>query len=238
VGSARVIQYSGAMTHPLTIGVDEAGRGAVLGPLVLAACALDPQTAQGLAERGVADSKGFGPPAQAQQRRAELAEQIRQRAPWYRLAVVSPGQVDAAVRQHGLNVLERRVAADLLRDAPAPAHVVLDGVKLFSPLAARLPSAEARNRAESHCLAVAAASILAKHERDCRFAEIRLRYEDAFGPIRGEGYPNAATKRFLQAYLAAHADLPAETRRSWSWEPVMQVAGPEERGEPPGFDFD
>jgi ribonuclease HII len=191
-----------------------------------------------LREAGVADSNAFGPPAQAQQRRATLAALIHRHAAWFALQVVDPDQVDAAVRRHRLNVLERQVAEQLLAGAPASARIIFDGQRLFGPLAARLPRAEARNRAESSALCVAAASILAKTERDRCFAEIRARYEPRFGPVQGEGYPNRATARFLAAYLAVHTTLPPETRRSWSWPPVAAHTTPEERGEAPALALD
>lgn len=221
----------------LEIGVDEAGRGAVLGPLVMAACALDPEAADALLALGVTDSKAFGQPSTAQIRRASLAEAIRQRAAWWAVTAVPPAEVDAAVRRNQLNALERKVAEALLGCAPLAALVVLDGARLFAPLAARLPRAEARDRAESGSTAVAAASILAKAERDRLFAHIRARYEARFGAIRGEGYPNRATERFLVAYHDAEGDLPSETRRSWSWPPVASRVPDGERGPSTAFDF-
>ncbi|MDX9999731.1 MAG: hypothetical protein RBU30_00400 [Polyangia bacterium] len=204
----------------LEIGVDEAGRGAVLGPMVMAACGLSPDSARALEEIGVADSKSFGAPERAQSKRAALSEEIRLKADWWSIEVVSPTEVDAAVRAGGLNSLERRVAEALLAGAPIWARVVLDGVKLFGPLAAHLPRAEARNHADASCLPVAAASILAKTERDRIFSSIRAAYEPRFGPILGEGYPNPATERFLEAYFDSVGALPPETRLSWAWKPV------------------
>ena len=46
-------------------------------------------------------------------------------------------------------------------------------------------------------------------------AVIAERYEEQFGPVRGGGYLNAATRRFLEAYEARHGRLPPEARRSW-----------------------
>lgn len=221
----------------LEIGVDEAGRGAVLGPLVVAACALSPAAAELLRQRGVADSKSFGAPVKAQARRAALAEAIRATAEWSALGELAPAAVDAAVARGRLNELERETAEALLAGAPRWSSLVLDGAKLFGPLAARLGRAEARNRAEETSLAVAAASILAKAERDRLFSLIRSEYEPRFGPIRGEGYPNQSTERFLDAYHRATGELPRETRRSWSWPPVVRLRGPGGAPGPLSFDF-
>ena len=67
--------------------------------------------------------------------------------------------------------------------------------------------------------AVAAASIIAKTERDRLFGEIRARYEPDFGEIAGGGYPNPATMTFLDAYRARHGGLPPEVRKKWRLNP-------------------
>ena len=221
----------------VVVGVDEAGRGAVLGPLVLAGCGLSAEGAAALHRLGAADSKGFGPPVRAQRLRSDLARSIQEHAAWYRVVVVSPSRVDAAVRRHGLNALEREVAEELLTSAPPATRVVFDGKKVFEPLSRRVAHGIALDKADRTELSVSAASILAKTERDRHYAEIRARYEPTFGPIRGEGYPNRATERFLEAYLKAHGELPPETRRSWSWAPLLAHTTPAERGEQPTLDF-
>lgn len=222
---------------PLTLGIDEAGRGAVIGPLVLAGCALTSAQEASLREAGVADSKGFGPPAKAQAVRAELAALIRARATWCAVVIAPPDRVDASVRRHRLNGLERALAEEILADSPPGCRVVLDGHRVFGPLCLRVPGAMAMDKADQHELSVAAASILAKTTRDRLFAQIRARYEPGLGPIRGEGYPNQATARFLDAYVTLHGEVPPETRRSWHWAPLKRYTTPEQRGEPPSLNF-
>lgn len=224
--------------HPLTLGIDEAGRGAVIGPLVVAACALRSDQETRLREVGVADSKAFGAPARAQAIRTQLAQHIRAEATWYAVVNAPPARVDECVRRNRLNVLERDLAEELLADAPPDCRVVLDGQRVFGPLCRRVPGAVALDKADQHELAVAAASILAKTTRDSLFAELRARYEPELGTIRGEGYPNPSTARFLQDYVALHHELPPETRRSWQWAPLKQFTTAEQRGEPPSLDFD
>jgi len=208
----------------LTVGIDEAGRGAVLGPLVLAACALDPAAEQTLGSLGVTDSKAFGSSRRARARRAALGQAIREHAAWVQVRPISPKAVDRAVARQGLNRLEQQVAAELARAAPRYGRLVLDGARLFAPLAHRLPRAEAHNRADQDVPAVAAASILAKVARDEAFATIAERYAEAFGPLSGGGYPNRATAAFLDRYWAATHQLPPETRLTWRWGPVSNRA--------------
>jgi ribonuclease HII len=221
----------------ITVGIDEAGRGAVLGPLVLAGCALTKAQERSLRDAGVADSKSFGPPAKAQAVRAKLAAQIQSQATWCAVVVASPERVDTNVRQNRLNALERALAEEILADAPPGCRVVLDGHKVFDLLCRRVARAKAMDKADQHELSVAAASILAKHRRDELFGEICARYEASLGPIRGGGYPNPATARFLEAYVDLHGELPPETRRSWQWTPLLQYTTPDQRGEPPTLGF-
>ena len=62
------------------LGIDEAGRGPVLGPMVVAGVVLKPQAASALTRRGVMDSKEFGAGEEARERRGKLAEHIRRLA--------------------------------------------------------------------------------------------------------------------------------------------------------------
>ncbi len=223
---------------PLNLGIDEAGRGAVLGPLVVAACALSPRQQDRLAEAGVQDSKGFGPPAKAQLVRAELATLIRAEATFSAVVAAEADRVDRAVRQNGLNALERTLAEELLSGAPSGCRVVLDGQRVFGPLCQRVKGAVAMDKADQHEICVAAASILAKTTRDTLFGELRAQWEPELGPIRGEGYPNKATARFLQAYVEHHGQLPTQTRVSWQWPPLMKHTTAEQRGDPPELLFE
>ena len=201
----------------LVWGADEAGRGPILGPMAIAVVGVAPATTRKLKQLGVADSKKFGAGEDAIAARAELAAQIRDLVPCWRLELVSPAEIDRHVYQGQLNALERKIVVKLLGQAEADrdATIICDGKVLFSPLRARYPRLRAVNRGEDVHVSVAAASILAKDARDAAFAEIARRYEAEFGEIRGGGYLNAATRRFLSAYESAHGDLPPEARRSW-----------------------
>lgn len=204
--------------HALTFGVDEAGRGPVLGPMVLGCVGVDRAQARALENLGVADSKRFGSGERARRKRGELAAHILELTPRCAIEVVSPARIDAAVAEGGLNRLEQAVARELLdRLEVGDEHrIVCDGARIFAPLRDRWPRLEAVNDGESAHVAVAAASILAKHARDEAFAAILARYEPQFGEIRGGGYPNVATRRFLEAYAEAHdGALPDEARKTW-----------------------
>ncbi|MBK8235469.1 MAG: hypothetical protein IPK74_07950 [Deltaproteobacteria bacterium] len=200
-----------------TFGVDEAGRGPILGPMAIAVVALESRQAGALCRAGVVDSKHFGAGPDACELRARLAEQIRSKAIACEVRLVEVEEIDHYTWRGQLNALERRVVTELLREL-AVAHgdrIVCDGATLFSPLRALFPWLEARDHGESVHTAVAAASIVAKDARDRAFASIAARYQPEFGPIAGGGYLNAATRRFLDAYQARHGGLPPEARKSW-----------------------
>ncbi len=201
-------------------GADEAGRGPILGPMAIAVVGVAPATTRKLKDLGVADSKKFGAGPEAIAARAELATQIRDLVPCWHLELVSPAEIDRHVFQGQLNALERKIVVRLLQRGKADrdATIICDGKVLFAPLRARYPRLRAVNHGEDVHVAVAAASILAKDARDAAFAEIARRYEPEFGEIRGGGYLNAATRRFLSAYESTHGDLPPEVRRSWGAE--------------------
>lgn len=202
----------------LVLGIDEAGRGPSIGPLVLAAVALDAVAARRLTRAGVMDSKRFGSGEEAHARRCELLDLIRRHARFVDVEICSVEAVDAYVAVGGLNELERRRADRLITRAPTCARIIADGRRLFAGLRPRHPQLEARDRAESVHVAVAAASVAAKVERDRLFATIAARYAEALGPITGGGYVNAATRSFVRRYVRAYGTLPPEARRTWPWK--------------------
>ena len=201
---------------PLTLGIDEAGRGPVLGPMVVAAVAVDTAAARALTRGGVCDSKQLGAGAVAIARRAELAAFIRGRALYVALAVVEADEIDTRVERGELNLLERERADALIRGGPTCARIIADGAKLFAPLREQHPTLRAFDRGESRHVAVAAASIVAKDERDRRFAAIAARYRAEFGELTGGGYFNPPTRAFLDDYRRRHGALPPEARRTWT----------------------
>jgi ribonuclease HII len=198
-------------------GVDEAGRGPILGPMAVAVVALEHDAASTLCRLGVSDSKSFGVGSHARERRAELAAEIQRHASVSHCALVSVDDIDRYVFRGQLNVLEREIVRDLLSSAAVSSEdrVICDGSRLFAPLRRYYPALEAVDHAESIHVSVAAASIVAKHARDEAFAVIARRYEPEFGPIAGGGYVNDATRRFLSAYQQRYGSLPPEARKSW-----------------------
>jgi ribonuclease HII len=131
-------------------GVDEAGVGPLAGPVVAAAVIFAP----GCGLPGVDDSKKLTP-----ERRATLAVAIREGALAFAVAIADPEEIDRInIYQAALAAMTRAIDGLPMR----PHHVLVDARRLPG---CDLPQ-EAIIRGDSHCHAIAAASILAKTTRD------------------------------------------------------------------------
>ncbi|MWJ27337.1 ribonuclease HII [Halomonas sp. ZH2S] len=185
-----VIDYSGRWLA----GVDEVGRGPLVGAVVAAAVILDPDDPI----VGLADSKVLVAP-----RREALDREIRARALAFAVAQASPEEVDALNIYHATHLAMRR-AIDAL--TPAAEYLLVDGNKLPGHA---LPG-QAVIKGDSRHMAIAAASILAKVARDAQMVALDTRHPE-YGFARHKGY---STPEHLAA-LQAHGPLP-EHRRSFA----------------------
>ncbi|MGH9887374.1 MAG: hypothetical protein ACREBE_17730 [bacterium] len=209
----------------LTLGIDEAGRGPAVGPMVIAAVVLDSRSAAALTRNGLCDSKTYGAGDDAHAVRSELDVEIRRRASFVALIEVEHTEIDERVLRHELNVLERELATRLIDQAPTVHRIIADGKRMFAALGQRYPHFESHDRAEEKHASVAAASVVAKVVRDERFARIRARYERELGPITGGGYAKAHTRRWLRAYAERYGRLPEEARLTWPHPYVEDLIG-------------
>jgi ribonuclease HII len=209
----------------LTLGIDEAGRGPAVGPMVLAAVVLDSRSAAALTRAGLCDSKTYGAGDEAHAIRSDLARCVRQRARFVSVIEIEHTEIDVRVARHELNLLERERAAQLIDLAPTVDRIIADGKRMFAALGQRYANFESHDRAEEKHASVAAASVIAKVQRDERFAQICARYESEFGPITGGGYANAATRRWLRAYAERYGRLPEEARLTWPHPYVEDLIG-------------
>lgn len=197
----------------LVVGVDEAGRGSLLGPLVVGAFVLPRDRLPALVATGVRDSKLLTPAARTAIYR-RLAGVGR------RLSVaLDPATIDRYVHVGGLNDLEARAFGQLVRRAGAP----LAYVDACDPVPARFgravarwaggdPTIVARHRADATFPVVAAASIVAKVRRDRALERLR----GSVGAEVGSGYPSdARTVSFVRGLLRDGGPVPPWVRRSW-----------------------
>ena len=186
--------------HDLIAGVDEAGRGPLAGPVVVAAVILDPDRPIS----GLADSKVLSPA-----RREKLALVIRAQALAFSVIEVGVDEIDDK------NILHASLAgmSRALRALTPPAQFALiDGNQLPHDL----PCA-GRAIVEGDAIepAISAASILAKVARDARMRELDMHYP-GYGFAVHKGYPTAA-------HRAALARLGPSPQHRRSFAPVRQL---------------
>jgi len=206
-------------------GVDEAGRGPVIGPMVLALVGVAPQDLADLRTVGVRDSKRL-----TRTRRASLIEPILERARFWDVFFFLPAAMDrASLTALTVDVLvawiDRYRPATLWVDAlTTPAAIPA----LVRSIRRRLPDWTGRLRmepaAERHP-AVAAASVVAKVLRDEAVRWLRDRYGDF-----GWGYPSEArTRRFLEEWYRRYGRWPVWVRTKWQTCRQIEDAGYEMR---------
>jgi ribonuclease HII len=201
----------------LIAGVDEAGRGCVIGPLVVAGVAVREENLNALLNLGVKDSKLLSP-----KKREGIASIIMCSVENLRVIEIAPSDIDQVVESgrklHKLNRLEAQImskiiaelkpdvayvdAADVLEDR-FKHHIEEDlsfNVKIVS-----------KHKADRAYPIVSAASIVAKVKRDEAIATLKSEYGDF-----GSGYlADAKTKDFLKHWLQSNQEYPDCIRKSW-----------------------
>jgi len=167
----------------LICGVDEVGRGPLVGDVVTAAVILDPQRPIA----GLADSKSL-----SEKRRLALAEEIRAKALCWHIGRASPQEIDRLNILHATMLAMQRAVAGL---SIVPTRVLVDGNRI-----PELPyPAEAVIKGDSKVEAISAASILAKVVRDEEMLALDARFPQ-YGFARHKGYPTKAHLEALSRY--------------------------------------
>lgn len=201
------------------LGIDEAGRGSVIGPLVVGGFLVHSDRLNELRAAGARDSKLLTP-ARREEVYVALGTLGERRA-----IAIPPSEIDRFVVRGALNQLEARAFARLVRTL-SPDAVRVDACDpnayRFGALVGRLAGGKvpvvARHRADRDDPVVGAASIVAKVERDRRVARLRRQ----IGVDFGSGYPSdSRTVAFLRSERVARASRPAFVR--WSWGTMQRV---------------
>ena len=186
--------------YRLIAGVDEVGRGPLVGAVVTAAVILDPNNPI----EGLADSKKL-----SEKKRLALAAEIKQKALAWALGRAEAEEIDKLnILQASLLAMTRAVQALRIR----PQFVLLDGNKIPNDL--DIP-AQAVVKGDSLVAEISAASILAKVARDQEMEELDRQYPE-YAFAQHKGYP---TKLHLEK-LTALGPLPQHRR---SFAPVRKV---------------
>lgn len=195
------------------LGIDEAGRGSVLGPLVIAGVVIPDRKENILDNMGVKDSKKLTP-----ERREVLSRKLKKMFVWDTV-VYSARDIDS-LRAKGVNLneIERKGMQELILKLDSD-MVIVDAVDVkperFQDRLERATKAnvKAEHKADDRYIEVGAASIIAKHTRDEAIAELNRDFADVGGI--GSGYPSdPTTKKFLSNY--SYSEMPDFVRKSWS----------------------
>lgn len=206
------------------VGIDEAGRGPVLGPLVFGICSVPISDEHLLMEQGVKDSKML-----SRKKRQDIEQWFwseGKKRGWYGTTIShSPERIDLALQDKGLNWLEVEGFREALHALPVQTDLsviadacdvnaerftqrICDGLDGWPWPNTTLTS---EHKADDNHLIVAMASILAKEERDRAVA----RLGETTGVVVGSGYPSDPTTKQALHHLCTQETIHDGVR--WGW---------------------
>jgi len=198
-------------------GIDDAGRGSMLGPLVIAGISIDKKNLRKLSSLGVKDSKKLSPKL-----REFFYKKIIELVDDYYITKIPPKSIDASVRKHHLNNLEAKYMAKVVSKLN-PDISYVDSCDVNPGRFGKEISALSDNHkiksyhhADSRFVVVSAASILAKVTRDKAIEKLRKNHN------LGSGYPSdSVTVKFVTKYYKKNKVMPSFVRKSW--KPVQRI---------------
>ncbi len=167
-------------------GVDEVGRGCLFGPVFAAAVVLPPEAMGPLQSLGLTDSKAL-----TARRRAAMVPHIEALAGGWALGQATAAEID---RLGIRSATEQAMLRALQKLSAVPELVIIDGVLPLRPWPGEQVTLV---RGDQHCLAIAAASVLAKQARDRLMTQLGERYP-GYGLERHAGYGTAQHRSALR----------------------------------------
>lgn len=210
----------------LILGIDDAGRGPVIGPMVLAGCLIDEKVEKEFKKLGVRDSKQL-----TQKRREFLEKIIKEKSESFEIVLAYPEEIDG--KNHNgidLNMLEAIKSAEIINKINkglGKIKVIIDCPSVsinkwrdfLKTKVENLSNLEivCEHKADKNYIAVSAASILAKSMREAEMDKLKEKY----GKEIGSGYcSDPLTKRFLDNYFKKYQQ-DGIFRQTWStWKDV------------------
>lgn len=207
----------------LVAGIDEAGKGPVLGPIVVCLFFIEEKDVFKLKALGVKDSKQLTP-----WQREKKFEELKEAGKWD-LKIISAQEIDA--RQVSFNQFECGKMAELINEGPGEiGHVYIDSIEAdgrrfaskLKNILKRKVTITAEPKGDVKFPVCSAASIVAKVTRDREIAKLREKYGDF-----GSGYPSdPRTIGFLKEWAQKNGFPPVIARKTWST--VERLFGKEE----------
>ena len=198
----------------LICGIDDAGRGPVIGPMVLSGVLVDENDTESLKSIGVRDSKKLTP-----KKRTYLYNKIIKIAKKYSILTVFPDEIDGKLN-HGINLndIEAIKSAQIINEL-RPERAIIDcpspNLKAWKNYVLELLNDKkidliVEHKADSNHIPCAAASILSKVTRDAEIEKIKKK----IGVDFGSGYSSdERTQKFLKDNIDKYPEI---FRKSWS----------------------
>ena len=197
-------------------GIDDAGRGSMIGPLVIAGITIEKKNLKKLKSLGVRDSKKL-----TRKSREILYKKIIKNVDDYYVVRIPPKTIDHSVFKHNLNHLEAKNMAKIVTKLnPAVSYVDSCDVdyKRFGKEISLLSSKakiKSYHHADSRFVAVAAASIIAKVTRDRAIHRLNKNFD------LGSGYPS--DKKTIKSIKKLLSNNKSESFIRFSWKPVQKI---------------
>ena len=200
-------------------GVDDAGRGSMIGPLVIAGISIEKKDLSKLRKLGVRDSKKLTP-----KKRELLYKEIIKIVDDFHVIRIPPKTIDKFVFQHNLNHLEAKKMAEVITNLkPHTSYVDSCDVNAsrfgreISDLSGK-SKVKSYHYADSRFVVVSAASIIAKVSRDRSIARLNK------SSNLGSGYPSdKKSVSYVKKLVSSKKPLPSSVRKSW--KPVQKILG-------------
>ncbi|MED5542685.1 MAG: ribonuclease HII [Thermoproteota archaeon] len=200
-------------------GVDDAGRGSMIGPLVIAGIRIEKKNISKLRKLGVRDSKKL-----SSKKRDLLYKEILKIVDSYHVIRISPRTIDKYVFEHNLNHLEAKKMAEVISNLN-PDISYVDSCDVNAARFGREISdlsnkskVKSYHYADSRFVVVSAASIIAKVSRDRSI--MRLNKTSNLG----SGYPSdKKSVNYVKKIVSSKKPLPTSVRKSW--KPVQKILG-------------
>jgi len=191
------------------VGIDEAGKGPVIGPLVVCGFAIESNKLGELKELNVKDSKRI-----SKKRREEMARKLKGIGD-YEIIKIHPNELDSLMERKSINEILYECYERII-DCLKPGKFFVDSPdvipeRLERRLRRKGVEVVAEHKADEKYAVVSAASILAKVERDFEIDKLKR----VFGDF-GSGYASdGKTRDFLKEFLEKNRKFPDCVRKSW-----------------------
>ena len=200
-------------------GVDDAGRGSMIGPMVIAGISIEKKNIPKLRKLGVRDSKKLSP-----KKRELLYKQIIKLVDDYHVIRIPPRTIDKYVFEHNLNHLEAKKMAEVISNLNPDISYVdscdVNAARFGREISdlSKKSKVKSYHYADSRFVVVSAASIIAKVSRDRSIMRLNKTTN------LGSGYPSdKKSVNYVKKIVSSKKSLPTSIRKSW--KPVQKILG-------------